>query len=332
MTVIAPYGEYVMDKDWITVTPESAEIPAGESQKFTIKVQVPEDATRGYYNAQIVFTDEVMPTPYPSPYPSYIHAFQLSVDVWAPPRIQIMTPYINDQVEAGKEYDYEIKLKNTANEAISINPRLGSDMYYGGPYGMMGLGPALTEDEINITSPRSVPAGAMETVKVHVKVPSDARGYYNGYIDLGIDDPSVRDYEGRVHLSFNIWKQPTQPFVKSFSLDEAAPITIAVNSYNYLGYPGGISQKSARIPSFETSLEDPDGKQVDLNVTSTVIKGHVNMGGERPPWEVDSESIYQENGVQYTVIYRAEGSPGNWTLRVLPGNTQRFEYTITIGG
>ena len=117
MTVIAPYGEYVMDKDWITVTPESAEIPAGESQKFTIKVQVPEDATRGYYNAQIVFTDEVMPTPYPSPYPSYIHAFQLSVDVWAPPRIQIMTPYINDQVEAGKEYDYEIKLKNTANEA-----------------------------------------------------------------------------------------------------------------------------------------------------------------------------------------------------------------------
>ena len=201
-------------------------------------------------------------------------------------------------------------------------------MYYGGPYGMMGLGPALTEDEINITSPRSVPAGAIETVKVHVKVPSDARGYYNGYIDLGIDDPSVRDYEGRVHLSFNIWKQPTQPFVKSFSLDEAAPITIAVNSYNYMGK----SQKSARIPSFETSLEDPDGKIVDLNVTSTVIKGHVNMGSERPPWEVDSESIYQENGVQYTVIYRADGSPGNWTLRVLPGNTQGFEYTITIGG
>ncbi|VVB90014.1 Fn3-like domain protein [uncultured archaeon] len=329
-TVILPYGGYVVDPEWVTVTPGSTEIPAGGSQKFIIKASVPKDASIGNSGLQIAFTDEVMPTPYPQPIPNYIHAFQLSIDVWTPPKIQIMMPYINDQLEAGKEYNYDIKLKNTGDQAIGINPKLGSDMLYGGPYGMTA--PALTEDSITITAPQRIQAGATETVKLHVKVPSDAKGYYNGYIDLEIDDPSIRDWEGRVQLSFNIWKQPTENFIKNFSLKESVPITIEISSNNYYGYPPINGQgTNAKVPSFDTSLEGPGGK-APLNVTKTVIKGNVNMGGDRPPWEIDSASIYQEMGIQYVVTYRTNGSPGEWKLSVLPMNTQGFDYSITIGG
>lgn len=330
-TVILPYGGYVVDTGWITATPGSAEIPAGGSQKFTIKASVPKDASIGSSSLQVAFTDEVMPVPYPQPIPNYIHAFQLSIDVWTPPKLQIMMPYISDQLEAGKEYNYEIKLKNTGDQAIGINPKLGSDnMPYGGPYGMTT--PALTEDSITITAPQSIPAGATDAVKIHVKVPADAKGYYNGYIDLGIDDPSVNDWEGRVQLNFNIWTQPTEAFVRSFNLTEAATITVEVSSNNYYGYPMTNGQgTNAPEPSFETGLEGPGGK-ASLNVTKTVIKGNVNMGGDRPPWEIDSASIYQEMGVQRIVTYRTDGSPGEWKLSVLPRNTQGFDYSITIGG
>ncbi len=329
-TVILPYGGYVVDSGWITVTPGSADIPAGGSQKFTIKAEIPKDASIGSSSLQIAFTNETIPTPYSQPFPSYIHTLQLSVDVWTPPKIQIMTPYINDQLEAGKEYDYEIKLKNTGDQAIGISPKLGSDNMNYGPYGMTE--PALTEDMIAITSPSSIPAGATDAVKIHIKVPADAKGYYSGYIDLGIDDPSVRDFEGRVQLSFNIWAQPAEAFVRSFNLTEAAPITIEVSSNNYYyGYPYAGQKTNVKEPSFETSLEGPDGKAA-LNVTKTVIKGNVNMGGNSPPWEIDSASIYQEMGVQYTVTYKTDGSPGEWKLSVLPRNAQGFDYSITIGG
>ncbi len=331
--VMFPYGGYMVDPEWITVNPGSADIPAGGSQKFTVKASVPKDASTGNSGIQIAFTDEVMPTPYPQPIPSYIHAFQLSVDVWTTPKLQIMTPYISDQLEAGKEYNYEIRLRNSGDQAIGISPKLGNDnMQYGGPYGMML--PALTEDSISITAPESIPAGATETVKIHVKVPADAKGYYNGYIDLGTDDPSVREWEGRVQLNFNIWKQPAEPFVKSFSLKEAAPITIEISSNNYYGYPfakGQGTDANTQEPSFETSLEGPGGK-AELKVSKTVIKGNVNMGGDRPPWEIDSASIYQDMGVQHMVTYRTNGSPGEWKLSVLPRNTQGFEYSIIIGG
>jgi uncharacterized membrane protein len=200
-TVLAPYGGYNVDPEWIKVTPESAEIPGGGSQKFTIKVTVPSDASIGNSGVQIAFTDETMPTPYPAPFPNYIHALQVSLDIWTTPKIQIMAPYITDMLEAGKEYDFEIKLKNIGKELIKIDPKMSSDnnRFYGGPYGQMTA--AFTDDAITITSPSNVPAGATETVKLHIKVPNDAKGSYNGGINLNIDDPSIRDYEGMVQVN-----------------------------------------------------------------------------------------------------------------------------------
>jgi hypothetical protein len=328
--MMLPYGGYTVDTEWILITPKSADIPAGGSQKFTVKASVPKDASVGYSSLQIAFTDEVMPTPSPQPYSNYVHAFQLSVDIWKKPDIQIMMPYINDQLEASKEYDYEVNLKNTGDMDIRISPKLGSDdMYFGGPYGMTTS--ALTEDSIMITAPGSIPAGTTGTVKIHVKVPAETKGYYNGYIDLGIDDPSVREGEGRVQLSFNIWKQPAEPFVRSFIMEEEAPIHIELSSTYYYGFPISTgANANEKEPSFETTLTGPGGN-AELKVLKTVIKGNVNMGGDRPPWEIDSASIYQEMGVQHIVTYGTGGSPGEWKLNVLPRNMQGFDYSITIG-
>ncbi|VVB85167.1 Fn3-like domain protein [uncultured archaeon] len=328
--IVTMPGEYVLDSAWIRITPDSADIPAGGSIKFTINASVPEDATVGYYSAEIAFTDEEMPTPYPQPFPYYIHALQLSVEIWSSPKIQISTPYISDQLESGKEYNFEIMLKNTGDKAVGINPTLGSDVYYGGPYGVMP--PASMEEAITITAPANIQAGSTGIVKVHVRVPSDATGYYNGYIDLGIDDPAVREWEGRVSLNFNIWNQPTEAFVRTFNLTKAVPITIEISSSYYASPYVNSQGTTSREPSFEITLENPSGVITRLNLTKRLIKGSVNLGSDSTILSgTTGNSMYQENGIQYIETYMANGQPGTWKLRVLPGNTQGFEYGITIG-
>ena len=324
--VMLPYGGINIDPAWVKVTPDSAEIPAGGSQKFTVKVVVPGDASIGNSGVQIAFTDETMPSPYPVPIPNYIHAFQLSLDIWSEPKVQIMTSYINDMLQANREYDYEIKLKNTGKEAVNIDPKLGSDnRFYIGPFGQ--LTSTLTDEDITITAPPNIPAGATGIVKMHVKVPAGAKGSYNGGLNLNIDDPSIREWNGRVQLTFNVWTQPTEPFVKSFTMKESAPLTIEISSG--FGYPYSMSSKK-KEPSFETTLTGPSGN-AELKVTKTVIKGGVNMGGDIPPWEIDSTGIYQENGIQLIETYKTNGAAGEWKLKVLPKNTERFDYSITIG-
>ncbi|MCW3141188.1 MAG: hypothetical protein N2V72_03265, partial [Methanophagales archaeon] len=66
---VQPFGEYFLEEDWITVEPSSAEIKAGEEQEFTVTVKIPEDAEIGHYSAQVVFTNDTMPTPYLAPFP-----------------------------------------------------------------------------------------------------------------------------------------------------------------------------------------------------------------------------------------------------------------------
>ncbi|MBU4075503.1 MAG: hypothetical protein KKI06_02130, partial [Euryarchaeota archaeon] len=337
--VIQPYGEYMMEKEWVAVTPGTADIPAGGSQKFTVKVSIPKDASLGYYNAQVAFTDEEIPSPYPQPIPNYVHTYQLSVDVWTPPNVQILRSYITDQLESGKEYDYIIKLKNVADKAIPIDPKMSdqNSMYYG-PYGTMDA--AFTDDAISITAPKEIPAGQTVEVKVHIKVPEDAKGSYNGAIDLGISDLSIRDeWADMVNLQFGVWKQPSEPFVKSFTTDDASPVTIEVSSnllnglLGYIGYPGTTSS-SAKTPSFTVGLNGPANEPISLKKTKTLIKGGVSLGGMGtmyPPWESESEGIYNEIGVQYVETFTTNVPKGDLKLSILPRNTQGFEYTITIG-
>ena len=336
LVVVPPYGEYLMDKEWIIVSPASIDIPAGGSQKFTIKVVVPADASIGYYNANIAFTDEKIPTPYPEPFPNYVHSYSLSINLWALPKIQISNPYINDQLEAGKEYDYKIKLKNTGDKAVAIDPKMSQQNQMYGPYGMMES--AFTEDAVTITSPKEIPAGGSVEVNVHIRVPTNAKGNFQGGIDLGIDDPSIRDeWADMVNLVFGVWKQATEPYVKTFNAKEASPLTIEVSSnlfggaYSY--FVTGMGTKNKKDPSFAVTLTGSDNNPIPLKKVKTIIKGGVSLGGMSglPPWESESEGIYQEMGTQYIETYKVDVPAGDLKLGILPQNTQQFEYTISMG-
>jgi hypothetical protein len=336
IVVVQPFGEYIMEKEWITVSPANIEIPAGGSQKFAIKIAIPADASIGYYNANIAFTDEKIPAPYPEPFPNYVHSYSLSVNLWAPPKIQISNPYLNDQLEAGKEYDHKIKLKNTGDKPVSLDPKMSQqNQMYGGP-GMIES--AFTDDAITIISPKEIPAGGSIEVNVHTKVPQGSKGNYQGSIDLGIDDPSMREeWADMINLQFGVWTQPVEPFVKTFNAKEAAPVTIEVSSNmfgNMYGFYGGIpNTKNQKDPSFALTLTGSNNNAIPLTKVKTIVKGGVSLGGMNlfAPWESESEGIYQEMGTQIIETYKADVPEGALKLGIMPQNAQQFEYTITMG-
>jgi len=328
-----PYSDYILDESWVTITPASAELGPDDEMEFVISLAIPDDAERGHYNLQIAFTDDVMPTPYPMPYPQYINALDLYVSVWKPPVVQVQPGYIHDRVESGREYDYTINLKNTGEEDIEIDPELRRERWY--RHEMMGQ--AFEDDAITIDAPPVVPAGGTATVNVHLAVPIGAKGEYHSGIDLGIDDPSIEEWDREmVQLDLEVWTQPTEPFVKEFSTKIAAPITITIesNQYRYDMCGGGSSGSSEdEEPFFDVSLRGPAGDTVPLNRTMAAYRGSVGLGGSKcaPPWEMDSSGMYDEGSTSYIERYTADGAVGDWTLGVLPHYVEEFEYTITIG-
>jgi len=336
MVVDQPYSDYVFDEEWITITPASTELEPDAEVAFTISVEIPDDAERGHYGVQVTFTDDVMPTPYPSPYPLYINAFDFHVSVWKPPVMQIQPRYIRDMVESNREYDYTINLKNTGDEDIEIDPKLKQERWYRHD---MGGGPAFEDDAITITAPQVVPAGGTATVDVHLAVPLGAKGEYHSGIDLGISDSSSGgwyDDNEMVQLNFEVWTQPTEPYVKGFSTETAAPITIEIesNQHRYDMCGGGSSESGdAEEPTFDVVLRGPTGDEVTLTKTAVEYRGSVNLGGSdcTPPWEIDSSGMYDEGRTSYVERYTADGAIGNWELCILPHYVEEFEYTVMVG-
>lgn len=327
-------GPYVAESSWITVTPSGADIPAGESAKFTVSVLLPKGTLRGMYNSMVTFTDEAYPSAYPQPFPSYIHTLGLNINVAASPVIQISTPYISDQIEAGSEYIYTVDVKNRGSTQLSLNAKLGDDsapMY--GPYGPQES--RMDANAFTINAPAFIPPGQNGTVIVKVNVPKNASGYFNGNVDLGIDDPSVRLEESRIQLNFMIWKQPAGGFTKKFMVRSQEPIAIELTSSMPMMGPMPFGKTPTdmphRDPSFDAILTGPEGN-ANLVLVEKVIKGSVNLGTDPMLANGDLPGQYQEFGSQYIYTYSAQGKPGQWTLAVMPRNTQSFEYRIRLGG
>lgn len=329
-----PYaGLYVADNSWIDVTPARADIPAGESAKFTFTVLVPTGTLRGSYSTTVAFTDETYPTSYPQTSPNYIHTLGLNINVASSPIIQIATPYISDQLESGGEYTYSIDVKNKGSTPLTLNPKLGDDSYpMYGPYGPVES--LMDVKAFTISAPATIPPGRNGTVTVKVNVPQNASGYFNGNVDLGIDDPSIRLEENRIQLNFLIWKQPTGGFSKVFAVPAQEPIKIELTSAMPMMYPVSVSGTSAnhprREPTFDATLTGPGGA-TNLVLVEKVIRGSVNMGTDPLLTNGDLPGQYQETSSQYIFTYSAQGTPGTWTLAVMPKNTQSFEYKITLG-
>ncbi|KAF5419278.1 MAG: hypothetical protein C5S44_11335 [Candidatus Methanocomedens sp.] len=332
---VVPYSDNLFEESWATITPVSADIAPDAKQEFVIEVNIPQDADIGHYSTSIAFTEDVMPTPYPTPYPDYLNSMHFSVEVWTPPKIQIQTPFLHGRVESGENYDYEIKLENVADKDISIDPKIDDNnrIYDYGPFGMMSS--AFEDDAITITAPSVVKAGETVIVNVHLEVPDDSKGNYNGAIDLNINDPSIREWEGQVQMNFDVWTQPTDPYTKTFTTGTDGPVTIEISSDPFSEYAYAMwmdaNTQDKKEPSFDVTLEDDSG-EVEMTLVKTTYSGSVSLGMSNfPPWEVDSTGIYQDLSSSYIEEYSAPCEAGDWTLGILPGNADMFSYTITFG-
>jgi len=332
-----PYSEYIFDEDWITIMPASAELgPDGGEEEFTIAVAIPDDADLGDYSIRIAFTDDVIPEPYPTPYPSYVNTFYLNVEVWKPPIVQILPAYIDDRVESGKEYDYAVTLENTGDEDIAIDPEMANVARYG----WHDTPSAFEDDAITIDAPASVPANGTATVSIHLEVPAGSKGRYNGEVNMGIDDPSMDIWDeggGTVRLRFEVWEQPTEPFIKAFATETSSPISIEVDStqgrkwFGTCRIDGGDGGDCK--PYFDPTLEGPNGIAT-LVPTRITYYGSVSLSGGSgcaPPGEMAIDEVYYEGYTGYTEEYTAYGAIGNWELGILPHCVEDFEYTIVTG-
>lgn len=343
--ILQPYSENYLEEEWVTVIPSNVVIQADEKREFTVEVSMPEDADLGYYNANIVFDRSVIvkDTGYmgadsklSSIY--YGNSLDLSVEVWIPPTIQVSSNYINDRVEAGKEYEYEIKLVNTGDEDISIDPGLlisefspeimFADSYYGAARSFYGG--TLSDDSLSIDAPSDVKAGGTAVVKFFLKTPDDLQGSFSATVDLGIDDPALNEWEQQVNLYFNVWQQPSEPFVTEFTSHSDAPVRIelSANQYDYLDYSSS-SVNSKEQPEFYPVLKK-DGVEVELHLVKTERKGSVNFGSNDGILYSSSRPLYQQYSITYTEVYEAVGAAGNWELSILSANTDNFDYSISI--
>lgn len=330
--VTMPFDDNPIESDWIEITPASVNISSESKQEYTIVVEVPDDAGIGHYHATIAFTDDAIGE---GPYPKHLNTFSLSLEVWMPPKVQILTRHIYDRIEAGRTYDYTIELENTGDDPIAIDPEIEDEARY--CVASAGCGYAFGSGAITITAPDEIEPGQHATVEVHIAVPDDARGRYEGSIDLNIDDPGIREYEGMVHLSFEVICYPTEPFVRHFNVSDAAKVVIEVTAHNW--------RATDVEPLFVVSLAGTDGNSVDIGRTMKTHKGSVSFGfgGKMgmphlsypmpiPPGVTRdaTDDVYSETSTQYTETYTADCAAGTYELRILPENTERFEYAITV--
>ena len=326
-----PYnGPYQLETSWITVSPSQADIPAGESAKFTVRAAVPNDTLRGSYNTQLAFTDEQYPSPYPPSYPNYVHTASLSVVVASGPVIQIDPTYIGDQLEAGNVYRYSVNITNSGSSPVSLSPKVSDNGYW--VYSSSGPAePVLNASSFTLDAPSAIPPGNTATMTVTVHAPPEKSGSYNGYIDLGIDDPSLQEGEGRVSLSFTVWQQPEGAFTRQFSMNSADTITVKLTATPQ-SYPSPYTGQGSlmREPSFAVSLTGPSGN-VAVQQTNREIHGTVSVGTDSGMYGSGKAGEYQQLSTQYIYTFTAQGRPGTWTLSVTPKNTQTFDYAISLG-
>lgn len=346
--VITPYTENFINESWISISPSKGSLKPGEKQEFQVEVNIPKDADLGNYAVLVAFTEKVPEGDVAGSYPNFPGTMQLNIQVWVKPSVQIFTPYVNDLVEAGKNYTYEIKLKNTGSKDIAISPELTKDAVYS--IGMPEQ--AFGDDAIRVEAPDKIKAGQTAIVKLELAVPADAKGSYSGSLNLNIDDPGIREYEGAVSLNFRILPVPEKPYESTFEAGTDGPINLEIkaNQYGYDLYTTGGNRNLT--PSFNVSLIDPSGNEVTPTPVDTKYSGSITIVDDTYPWplyslsymssvaagdvkasnmETKNQGSYQGGTTTFVKTYTAPGAVGKWKLSIFPENTENFDYTVTIG-
>ena len=321
--VAVPYSNSNLDESWITISPASTTVNPGAEQEFTIEINVPEDADGGNYETYIAFSDDIVLNP-EADYPQYVNAMYLSVMVPVYQKLELQTSYISDSVEAGKEYEYTMKIKNVAAKNITIDPKVTRYDYSVDTFG-------LDDDAIEISAPSVLTPGEIADMVIKVPVPENATGTYSGYIEMNVDGKENDGYDPQIDLNFIVKQQPSVPYVKTFNTRTADLITIEVSTYTYGSDAWLRSPPKDEDPSFELNLKY-DSSPVDMTLVKTTQRDNVYIGWDNfPVWSNDESTNYQNNDRYYTETYTIPGAIGDWELTILPTNAENFEYSITFG-
>ena len=327
------YGEYFIEEEWITFEPGCAEIESEEMQEYTVTVKIPEDAEIGDYRTQIVFTNDTISTSYLLPFLPQPNAIILSINVWEPQKIVIQPRYIHGMVEAGQTKEYQIQIENKGDEAISISPEIGEEEYMYDPYEN-----PIPNEWLTINAPAAVDANSTATVNVTVDVPADAKGGYEGCIKLNIDDSAAERFgwDCEVHISLEVWKQPKTAYQQNFTVKQGQNFSVVISA-SQRGYDNyGEGAEETEEPSFNVSLAlaGLEGEDMTPEPSKTVKTVGVSLGSDYlPPEDVTSDETYHVSHIEYSETYKVTNATGGvWTLKILPKNTESFEYTIEIGG
>jgi hypothetical protein len=322
-------GERPVKKGWVSIDPGQATLEADAERTVTVTVSVPDDAELGRYRASVQFTDETIQ--YPGRPARPIHAASFSVEVQRDPTVFVLP--LNRgyaQVEAGESYTHSVRINNTGEQAVPLDPQL--NLREGGPP-RPGDRPSLDRSWFTVDAPSQVPAGESATVEVTVEVPEDAsRGDYDAEIDLGLRDPArneERDYWQQLHMGVQVWKQPDEPFEKTFDVSEGTEsVTVQLSA-------GDRRNADDEPASFDVTLVGPDGETVTPERVETTNRGYVDLSGDRRRYRYAAESAdasgsaYADEGGERILRYRVDSpDDGEWTLQVMPRDTVRFRYEI----
>lgn len=315
--IVPVSGNYDFDESWITISPAKVVVESGEVQEFTITVIVPEDTSGGDNGVIIAFTDDI------DMWSQLVNKMYLGITVPIEQKLELQTTYISDYVQAGKEYEYTVKMKNVASRDITIDPKITSYDYSFGEFG-------LDDDEIEITAPSTLKPEEIANMVIRVPVPDDAKGTYNGYIRMNVEGDEY-GYEPQLELFLTATQNPSTPYVKAFSTTTKDPITIEVSTYLYNSGSWLRTPPQNEAPSFGLDLKY-NSNPVDMNLVKITQRGNVGIGWDYfPAWSDEDGVTYEDSGRYYTETYTVPGGIGNWELGILPKNVQSFEYSITVG-
>ncbi len=325
--VISPYSENAINSSWISLDKQKFTLKAKKEAEINVTVKVPENVEKGYYFCSIAFTNDTFPVTTPYGIPRYVNVLHLSVNVWIPPSVRIGPRYISDVVQAGKSYEYTVRIVNTANRSFTLHPELTSQEYpsiYTTP---------LSKNSLKIEAPSTIPPHSEVNVKIKVNVPKTAKGFLNGIINLNINDPGLDKWSQQVTLNLRVFTQPAKPFVKLIRIDNASELTIKVST--------GINSMGMEVPlPYETGNFKQSRANVSVNIVSpsgavkvkpkTIERLVVTTGGISPPWE-ETGGIYNVVAVSKTEIFSIKNPEnGVWKLEITPENFFGFSVEVDI--
>ncbi|ADC69692.1 conserved hypothetical protein [Methanocaldococcus sp. FS406-22] len=319
--VTLPYSEDEIDESWVSFDKTGFILKPNSSETIKITIKVPKDVEKGFYSGMIVFTEDKTQMPYGMP--MYVNSFMLSLDVWIPPSVYIYPKYIYDDVEPGKTITYNITIKNLGNKTFTINPKIDNqDFFAYGEKPVMQLDKSMVE----IEAPKTIPPKSEEIVKIKIKVPENAKGSIHGTINLGINDPGLDDFQQSIDINLRVYSKPKEPFVKEILINNASKLTIKVKASSYSWkYNNKMRDVDANVV-----IESPKGV---LNIKPSKVTENFNVyisDWKLPPWEMDSEGIYNIGEYSKTKEYIIENPVnGIWKVKILP-NCESFNVEIEI--